>query len=373
MGPSINLDPGRTLHRPPRAHSNSNTTTTKGRQFSSCPSPSLPRPRVYIKRVRPIVAIPSPRAYVPSAAAPAALRKPDNSVPRDGGRGEVERRRRRRVINLGCSCVCGTSEAETCPAGHCAGQSPLVSSCRLLFVVQACITLITVVCDLTSHVQPTPPFPSQRNRILSHFTAQFPLSRYPCARPSETLSAAGAPSQSPVTSNGFLEAHPNPTFGLRHALPYHVCCGLTFMRSPGHRPASSLGNPPSKLQWELTCSRCSFGDFSRETNTTLQNPPQPNHSLPPPSPCLEYTVSTPLPQMCCYWPIWPRLDQEIDGSAGCQRSDLWATQNAWTSGPGVWFAVDLQWPFSQKRIHFFSGLQTIVSERPCSPVEPSCR
>lgn len=110
----------------------------------------------------------SPWAYVPSAAALAALRKPDKSVPRDGGRGQVERRRRRRVINLGCSCVRGTSEAEACPAGHCAGQSPLVSSCLLLLLHKLVSHLITVVCDLTSHVyHPSPPPSGAGSRHIS--------------------------------------------------------------------------------------------------------------------------------------------------------------------------------------------------------------
>lgn len=129
---------------------------------------------------------------MPSAAAPAALRKPDNSVPRDGGRGEVERRRRRRVINLGCSCVCGTPEAEACPAGHCVGQSPLISSCLFLalWLYKRVSHLITVVCDLTSHVYPpfSPP-PAEPNLVTFHST--FPLSCFPCARPPETLSVAG--------------------------------------------------------------------------------------------------------------------------------------------------------------------------------------
>lgn len=166
---------------------------------------------------------------MPSAAAPAALRKPDNSVPRDGGRGEVERRRRRRVINLGCSCVCGSPEAEACPAGHCVGQSPLISSCLFLalWLYKRVSHLITVVCDLTSHVYP--PFsPPQRSRISSHFTARFRSHGFLAPVHQKLCLSPAAPSQLPIIFQRFSRSQPKTTFGLRHPLPYHVCCDFDF-------------------------------------------------------------------------------------------------------------------------------------------------
>lgn len=192
------------------------------------------------------------------------------------------------------------------------------------------------------------------SRISSHFTARFrsrgvlaPVHQKLCLSPA-------APSQSPITFQRFSRSRPKTTFGLRHPLPYHVCCDFDFHAfSPWHRPNCSMDNPLSKLQWELTCSRCSFARLQQ----SAQHPSKPTTAksvAPTPSTCsLRYTVSTPLPPMPCYWPNWPRSDREIDRSAGCQRSDLWATQNAWTPGPGVRFVVDLQWHFSQKIIHFF--------------------
>lgn len=243
MGPSINLDPGHRLpaaaHQPPPPPPTSNSSLQPLYL-------SPPLSRVYIKRVHPIVAIPPPRAYVPSAAALAALRKSDKSVLRDGRRGEVEGRRRRRVINLGCSCVCGTSEAETCPAGHCTGQSALVPSCRLLLYMLVSHP-VTVVCDLTSHASP-----SELNLVTFYCTLS--LSPCLCALPPETLSAAraGRPSRRFQRSSRSLPKY----FDLQHPLPYHICLDLAFMPLPWHRPTLSSPWLTVKVAVELPCNLC---------------------------------------------------------------------------------------------------------------------
>lgn len=179
--------------------------------------------------------------------------------------------------------------------------------------------------------------------------------------------------QSPIASNGLLEAQPKSTFGLRHALPYHVCCDLALMLSLWHRPSSSLINPPSQ-----SCSGSLLAVVSVSA-TSAERPIPPfktttAKSFTPPSlPLVECTVPTPLHPMCCYWPIWPRSDQEIDRSAGCQRSGLWATQTLGHLARGSgsrWISNGLS---LRRESIFFSDLQTVVSDRPCSPVEPSCR
>lgn len=93
---------------------------------------------------------------------------------------------------------------------------------------------------------PPLPLPAQPNLVTFHST--IPTLAVSLRRPIRNFGCRGRTlpvTQSPIASNGLLEAHPK-TFGLRHALPYHVCCDLTLMLSPGHRPSYSLGNPHSQ-------------------------------------------------------------------------------------------------------------------------------
>lgn len=174
---------------------------------------------------------------------------------------------------------------------------------------------------------PSPlPLPAQPNLVTSHSTIptlavslRRPIRNFGCRR--RTL----AVTQSPIASNVLLEAHPKSIFGLRHAVPYHVCCDLTSMLSAW---AQTIILTP----WVTHTLKVAVGAYlqsSRLQQRDQHHPSKPTtaKSFTPPSlPLVECTVSTPLPPMCCYWPIWPRSDQEIDRSAGCQRSDLWATQ-----------------------------------------------
>lgn len=219
---------------------------------------------------------------------------------------------------------------------------------------------------------PALPSHSGAELVTSH-TARFRSRGVPAPIHQKLCLPPAAPSQSPIFHR-FSRSRPKTTLACDILCPIMFATILT--------PCSRLGTdqtPP----WVTHSQSCSGSlpaavAVSAASARHQQHPSKPTTAksfAPIPSPC---QLSAPFqhhypPVISRYWPNWPRSAQEIDASAGCQRSDLWATQNAWTPGPGVWFAVDLQWPFFQKRIHFFSDLQTIVSERPCSPVEPSCR
>lgn len=133
-----------------------------------------------------------------------------------------------------------------------------------------------------------------------------------------------------------------------------------------------MDKPSLKVVVGASSQSLQLGDFSKENNT-LYNQPQPDQSSGAPSHPPQRVpnfITTTSRILLLAKPV--SSDQEIDGPADCQRSDLWTIQNAWTPGPGL----RSQWifaPFLLEENPFFSYLQTIVSKRPCSPVGLSYR